>query len=92
MSSGRKNYYEILGVEKNASKNEIKATDNRYADFKPFKADQIYNNNKKVNDIGSNDYWESGAVNPQLVLGDLIKIFHPELKLNHELVYYKQLN
>jgi len=74
------------------SKNEIKATDNRYADFKPFKADQIYNNNKKVNDIGSNDYWESGAVNPQLVLGDLIKIFHPELKLNHELVYYKQLN
>ncbi|QNK63745.1 ABC transporter substrate-binding protein [Pedobacter sp. PAMC26386] len=74
------------------SKNDIKAIDNRYVDFKPFKDGHIYNFNKKVNDIGSNDYWESGAVNPQVVLGDLIKIFHPELLPDHQLVYYKQLN
>lgn len=74
------------------SKNEIEATDNRYTDFKSFKDGHIFNNNKKVNDIGSNDYWESGAVNPQIILGDLIKILHPGLLPDHQLVYYKQLN
>ncbi|HEY0175575.1 MAG TPA: ABC transporter substrate-binding protein [Pedobacter sp.] len=74
------------------SKKDIQAIDARYADFKPFKNGHIFNNNKKVNDIGSNDYWESGAVNPQLVLGDLIRILHPELLPDHQLVYYKQLN
>lgn len=74
-----------------SSKQEIKAIDARYADFKPFKNGTIYNNNKRTNDIGSNDFWESGAVNPQLVLGDLIRILHPELLPAHELVYYQQL-
>jgi len=73
------------------SNSEIKAIDPRFADFKPFKTGKIFNNNNKVNDLGSNDYWESGAVNPQLVLGDLIHILHPELLPNHQLVYYKQL-
>jgi len=75
-----------------SSKKEIKAIDARYADFKPFKTGTIYNNNKRTNDIGSNDFWESGAVNPQLVLGDLIRILHPELLPGRELVYYQQLN
>ncbi|MGY0037045.1 hypothetical protein [Pedobacter sp. NJ-S-72] len=74
------------------TKDDIKAIDNRYIEFKPFKDGHIFNFNKKVNDIGSNDYWESGSVNPQIVLGDLIKIFHPELLPDHQLVYYKQLN
>ncbi|WP_442587920.1 ABC transporter substrate-binding protein [Pedobacter sp. AW31-3R] len=74
------------------SKKDIRATDVRYADFKPFKNGNLFNNNKKVNDLGSNDYWESGAVNPQLVLADLIKVLHPELLPGHQLVYYKQLN
>jgi len=74
------------------SKQDIQALDGRYADFKPFKSGNIFNFNKRVNDLGSNDYWESGAVNPQLILGDLIKILHPELLPDHQLVYYKQLN
>ncbi|SEA38603.1 ABC transporter substrate-binding protein [Pedobacter hartonius] len=74
------------------SKKDIRAIDARYADFKPFKNGNIFNNNKRVNDLGSNDYWESGAVSPQLILADLIKILHPELLPGHQLVYYKQLN
>ncbi len=74
------------------SKKDIKAADPRYADFKPFKEGRIYNFNKRVNDLGANDYWESGAVNPQLILGDMIKILHPQLLPGHQLVYYKQLN
>jgi iron complex transport system substrate-binding protein len=40
--------------------------------------------------VGGNDYWESAVVNPDIVLRDLIKIFHPEL-VEEPFVYYKQL-
>jgi iron complex transport system substrate-binding protein len=73
------------------SKEDIAAKDARYKDFRPFKQGTIFNNNKRVNDIGANDYWESGAVNPHMILADLIKILHPALLPEHELVYYKQL-
>lgn len=74
------------------SKAEIAAKDQRYTSFKPFKTGQVYNYNKLVNDIGSNDYWESGAVNPQVILADLVRILHPELLPDYSIVYYKQLN
>jgi iron complex transport system substrate-binding protein len=73
------------------SKTEILDKDKRYGDLKPFKNGNIFNNNGKVNEIGSNDYWESGAVNPHIVLADMIKILHPQLLPEHELVYYKKI-
>lgn len=73
------------------SKKDITAKDQRYSSFKSFKTGQLYNNNAQTNDIGSNDYWESGAVNPQVILADIIRIIHPELLPDHRLVYYKQL-
>ncbi|WP_324674846.1 ABC transporter substrate-binding protein [Hymenobacter sp. GOD-10R] len=73
------------------TKAEILAQDARYADFQPFKTGAVYNNNKRTDGHGSNDYWESGAVHPEVILADLIKILHPELLPQHELVYYKQL-
>ena len=73
------------------SKEEIAAVDQRYTQFNPYKKGKLYNSNKRMNDIGANDYWESGAVNPQLILADLITIFHPEILPGHQLVYYKQL-
>ena len=73
------------------TKADILSKDARYGSFKPFKTGALFNNNGKVNDQGSNDYWESGEVNPQVILADLIRILHPELLPNHTLVYYKQL-
>ncbi|MGV3509514.1 MAG: ABC transporter substrate-binding protein [Sphingobacteriaceae bacterium] len=73
------------------SKADIAANDVRYTYFKPYKSNAIYNFNKKINDLGSNDYWESGVVNPHIVLADLIKILHPDLLPKHELVYYRQI-
>ena len=73
------------------SRADIAARDVRYKAFRPFRQSTIFNNNKRVNDLGANDYWESGAVNPHLILADLIRILHPELLPDHELVYYKQL-
>lgn len=36
----------------------------------------IYNNTLRITPEGGNDFWESGAVRPDLILEDLIKVFH----------------
>ncbi len=67
------------------------AVDERLAQFKAFQTGNVYNNNARMNKYGGNDYWESGLTRPDIVLMDLIKIFHPELVPDHEFVYHKQL-
>ena len=71
------------------NKPDIIKTDPRFKYFKPFNESEIFNNNKRINAFGGNDYWETGLVEPHIVLKDMIKIFHPELFPEHELVYYK---
>lgn len=73
------------------TKSALLARDSRYSTFHSFKTGALWNFNKRVNDIGSNDFWESGIVNPQLVLGDMIRILHPGLLPADTLYYYKQL-
>jgi iron complex transport system substrate-binding protein len=80
-----------VGFDKNDTKKNILAMDSRYGDFKAFKSGNMYSYNNRVNERGSNDFFESGTVNPHIVLSDLIKIMHPELLPDHKLVYYKQL-
>ncbi|GGC13733.1 ABC transporter substrate-binding protein [Dyadobacter sediminis] len=80
-----------VGFDKNDTKKGILAMDSRYGDFKAFKSGKMYSYNNRVNERGSNDFFESGTVNPHIVLSDLIKILHPELLPDHQLVYYKQL-
>ncbi|MFI5172131.1 MAG: ABC transporter substrate-binding protein [Chitinophagales bacterium] len=74
------------------TKDEILSSDTRLEYFSALKKGNIYNNNNRVNENGGNDYWESGVVYPQLILKDLVKIFHPELMQDHQFVYYKKLN
>jgi iron complex transport system substrate-binding protein len=73
------------------SKKEILSQDSRYGAFRAFHSDAIYNYNQRVNAAGSSDYWESGSVNPQWVLADLIRILHPGLLPADTLIYYKQI-
>jgi iron complex transport system substrate-binding protein len=67
------------------------AADPRFAAFRALKNGRVFNNNKRLNPWGGNDYWESGIVRPDVVLADLIAILHPNLLPDHELVYYRQL-
>jgi iron complex transport system substrate-binding protein len=67
------------------------ADDPRYGQFQAWQADRVFNNNRRTNGQGGNDYWESGIVNPHRVLADLIAIFHPDLLPDHELLYYQPL-
>ncbi|MEO1430371.1 MAG: ABC transporter substrate-binding protein [Cyanobacteria bacterium J06633_8] len=66
--------------------------DNRYGDFQAVKKGNVYNNNARLNENGGNDYWEGGISNPDVILADLIKIFHPELLPSHQLFFYQKLN
>lgn len=56
--------------------------------FDPFKKNQIYNNNLKINSLGCNDYFESATMRPDLVLQDLKKIFQQD---THNLYYYRKI-
>ena len=73
------------------SKEDIRNIDTRLTSLRPFRLGNIYNNNARLNRFGGNDYWESGIVNPHLILKDLIYIMHPGLVPGHELVYYRKL-
>jgi len=63
----------------------------RYRQFKPFQSGNVWLYNRVVNENGGHDYWSRGITRPDLILGDLIKIFHPDLAKDHEFVWYKQV-
>lgn len=70
---------------------DLAGLDARFADFAAFQNGEVYNYDARENINGGNDYFESGAANPQVVLADLIRILHPELLPDHELVYFRKL-
>lgn len=73
------------------SKKDLLAFDERYNMFKPFKTGNLYNNTKRSNTKGYSDYYENGLSNPDELLKDFIKIFHPDLLPDHQLKYYKKI-
>lgn len=70
---------------------EMLADDERYTEFTAFENNNIWNNNLVQNEMGGNDFFENGFVNPHLILGDLIAILHPDLLPDHDFSYYRQL-
>jgi iron complex transport system substrate-binding protein len=70
---------------------EVRAMDSRFASLPAFVKGAVYNNNARVNPSGANDYFESGAIRPDLVLRDLVSLFHPELVAGPSGVYYQRL-
>ena len=73
------------------AKKDLLSFDERYKMFGAFKAGNLYNNTKLVNDKGYSDYWATGMSNPDELLKDLIRIFHPQLLPKHQLKYYKKI-
>ncbi len=71
--------------------NDIIKTDTRLIDIKACKKKQLYNNNARCNTNGGNDYWESGIIQPHIILKDLVAIFHPQLAPDYKFYYYQKL-
>ncbi len=70
---------------------DILAKDSRFGDFKSVQTGRVYNKNKRMSPAGGNDFWETGAVRPDLVLHDLINIFHPGLLESDTMYFYQKL-
>jgi len=70
---------------------DVVAEDERYGKFKSVRTGRVFNANARLNEHGGNDYWETGVASPHLVLADLIKILHPDLLPEHELIWFHQL-
>ncbi|MEM1136015.1 MAG: ABC transporter substrate-binding protein [Bacteroidota bacterium] len=69
----------------------IATIDNRFTDFKAYKQKKVFNYHGRVNEAGLYDFYESGVVQPETVLADLIKIFHPTILPEHDLYYFKKV-
>ena len=65
--------------------------ESRYREFKPVREGRVWLYNKVVTATGAYDYWSRGVTRPDLILEDLIRIFHPDLAPQHEFVWYKQV-
>ena len=72
----------------------ITALDERFSIIKPLREKRVFNDNKRLLPNGGNDVWETGVANPEIILKDLIQIFHPGT-LGDEtssLYYYQKLS
>ena len=69
---------------------EVKANFPKFSKENCIVNKNLYNNNFRSTSGGGNDCYESGVVNPHIILRDLIKVFHPEL-VKEEFVYYHHL-
>ena len=75
-------------------------THNTWKDKKELLKDQryqmmkdipLYNNDKILNRNGFNDYWQMGLARPDLLLADLIALFHGEKSNHKNLVWYREI-
>lgn len=69
---------------------ELRVAVPRFIGVDAVKFARIYNNTKRTNPSRGSDFWESGAVRPDLVLKDLVQILHYEAPTD-SLYYYKKL-
>ena len=83
--------YWVCNVAHWKSLQDVLTDDERFADFKAIKDKQLFNNIASINEVGANDYWESGLVNPHWVLADLINVFHPDILEGHNNYFYTRI-
>jgi len=79
-----------VNVGNHQAKKELLQINPNYAKMNVFNNGKLYTISGK--EVGkSNDYFESGVVRADLVLKDYIKIFHPQLLPDYQLIYMKEL-
>ena len=80
-----------LNTDQVESLSALKEKCPKFKDTRVMRNGYVYNNTRRANPSGGNDFYESAVVNPDLLLRDLVHIFHPELA-KEDLVYYKKLH
>ncbi|MPZ74406.1 MAG: ABC transporter substrate-binding protein [Nitriliruptorales bacterium] len=67
---------------------DLAKTDERFKEFKAFKEGEVWAYDKAMSPGGGNAFFETGYTRADVVLSDLVKIFHPDVLPEHELVYF----
>ncbi|MEM1180050.1 MAG: ABC transporter substrate-binding protein [Acidobacteriota bacterium] len=70
---------------------EIESIDTRLTRFAAFKSGSVFAPDRRLNDTGGNDYWELGVFRPDLVLGDVVSVLHPEILPDHKPTFLRRL-
>lgn len=70
---------------------ELKSKSEHYSQFDAFKNRKIFTNTLSKGETGGLLFFELAPNRPDLVLQDLIHIFHPSLLPEHTLVFFKPL-
>ena len=60
----------------------------RYAAFEAYRHAKVWTYERRQTPMGANDYWSRSVTHPDLVLADLVKIFHAGLARDHAFEWY----
>lgn len=75
-----------------AATQKVLASKNKhYTQFKPYINNNIYTYTNTTGKTGGLLFFELGALRPDLILKDIIKICHPELLTNYQTTFFKKL-
>lgn len=55
--------------------------------FPAYSRNQLYHHFKRFRDYGAHDWYQTAPMRPDLLLSDMIKLFHPEILPNHEFFF-----
>lgn len=59
--------------------------------FPAYQNKNLYHHFKRYKDYGASDWYQTAPMRPDLLLSDLIKLFHPELLPEHELFFLEPI-
>ena len=71
---------------------DLESSSDHYQSIKAYKEKKVYTFAKSRGETGGLLYYELAPSRPDMVLKDLIHIFHPDLLANHELYFFKPLD
>ncbi|GFG68409.1 ABC transporter substrate-binding protein [Mycolicibacter senuensis] len=75
-----------------ATVDDAVARDSRYGELVAVRTGQVWSATRAIGPGGGNLYWERGTARPDLLLGDLVAILHPELAAQgHGFEFYRQV-
>ena len=80
-----------IGPGQFTSLNEMKGANKVYSQFAAYTTGSVFSYSSKKGETGGVVYFELAPNRPDLVLKDLIKIFHPELLPTHGLYFFDKL-
>ncbi len=70
---------------------ELKQLDEKHSWFNAYQTGRVYNFARRTNEIGANDFWETGTVHPDYILQDMIWILHPDEMPDYTPFFTQQL-